>query len=210
MVAIFQGGGIFTYAILGIFIIALGLFCERAYFLYFQLKLNADDTLQRIALLLEKTNIRGALEECVKIEKHPLGRTLKAGLLRLNKKDKEIERAMEEKILREIPVIRARINYLAMLSIVSILLGFLGTVVGLINSLKEMVGQAPQAPPNAMEVLIGGISQAMVSVAFGFMVAIPCLIGYFVLDSRGNYLIAQLKEKTLSLFNALSTLKANA
>jgi len=207
MVAIFQGGGIFTYAILGIFIIALGLFCERAYFLYFQLKLNADDTLQRIALLVEKTNIRGALEECVKIEKHPLGRTLKAGLLRVNKKDKEIERAMEEKILREIPVIRARINYLAMLSIVSILLGFLGTVVGLINSLKEMVGQAP---PNATEVLIGGISQAMVSVAFGFMVAIPCLIGYFVLDSRGNYLIAQLKEKTLSLFNALSTLKANA
>ncbi|MCM8789653.1 MAG: MotA/TolQ/ExbB proton channel family protein [Candidatus Omnitrophica bacterium] len=204
MVAIFQVGGIFTYGILGILAIALGLFCERVYFLYFQLKLNADDTLQRIALLLEKTNIRGALEECVKIEKHPLGRTLKAGLLRLNKKDKEIERAMEEKILREIPVIRARINYLAMLAIISILLGFLGTVVGLIGSLKEMVGQAPAA-----DLLMSGISQAMFSIALGLMVSIPCLIGYFVLDNRGNYLIAQLKEKSLGLFNALSTLKGN-
>ncbi|MEW6380535.1 MAG: MotA/TolQ/ExbB proton channel family protein [bacterium] len=204
MTAIFQGGSVFTYSIFAISIIALGLFCERINYLYFRLKLNADDTLQRIVLLLEKTNIRGALEECVKIEKHPLGRTLKAGLLRLNKKDKEIEMAMEEKILREIPIIRAGINYMALFAIISILLGFLGTIMGLITFLKGM-GQE-----SGTQIIMGGISQAMLNIALGLIVAIPCLIGYFILNNRGNYLIGQLKEKSLGLFNALSTLRSNA
>ena len=204
MIAIFQKGGLFMYVILGVSIFAFGLFCDRIAFLYFRLKLNTDDTLQRIVLLLEKMNIRGALEECVKIEKHPLGRMLKAGLLRLNKKDKDIERAMEEKIFREVLTIRAGINYMAMFAIVSILLGFLGTVVGLIGFLNA----ASQIPGPA--IVTRGISQAMLSAAFGLIVAIPCLIGYFILNNRGNYLIAQLKEKALSLFNAISTMRSNA
>lgn len=204
MTEIFQGGNVFTYIILVVSIIALGLFCERINYLFFRLKLNADDTLQRIVLLLEKTNIRGALEECVKIEKHPLGRTLKAGILKLNKKDKEIELAMEEKILREIAVIRARINYMALLAIISILLGFLGTVMGLTTFFKEM------SQVSGTEIIMGGISQAMLNITLGLIVAIPCLIGYFILNNRGNYLIGQLREKSLGLFNALSTLRSNA
>jgi biopolymer transport protein ExbB/TolQ len=204
MIAIFQMGGVFMYSILGVLVIALGLLFDRVTFLYFHLKLNPDDTIQRIVLLLEKMNLRGAMEECVKIEKHPIGRMLKAGLLRLNKKDKDIERAMEEKILREIPIIRAGINYMAMLAVISILLGFLGTTVSLITSLNEM-SQVP-----GQVTVTRGISQSMLNAAFGLAVAIPCLIGYFILNNRGNYIIAQLKEKALSLFNALSTLRSNA
>ncbi|MEW5802211.1 MAG: MotA/TolQ/ExbB proton channel family protein [bacterium] len=204
MITVFHNGTVFTYGILLLSVVALGLFCNRVAFLYFRLNLNTDDTLQRIVLLMERMNYRGAIEECVKIENHPLGRTLKAGLLKFNKKDKDIERAMEEKILREAPVIKAGINYMGMFAIISILLGFLGTVVSLINSLSEM------SQVTGTEMIMRGISQAMVSIAFGLVVAIPCLIGYFILNNRGNYIIAQLKEKALSLFNTLSTLRSNA
>lgn len=204
MFILFQKGGIFMYAILGVSIVALALFCERAGFLYLRLKLNTDKALKKILSLLEKMNYRGALEECTKIEKHPLGRILKAGLIKSGKRDKEIERAMEEEILREIPSIKTRINYMAMFANISTLLGLLGTIMGLITAFQ---GVSSANAAMKQEILAKGISVAMFTTAFGLIVAIPCLVGYYLLNNRGNYLIDQFEEKALSLFNALSSLK---
>jgi biopolymer transport protein ExbB/TolQ len=88
------------YVILAVSITALAISCERAAYLFFKLKLNVDSTYFRIAGLLEKMNYKGALEECSKIDNHPLGRILKSGLLKADKRDKEIELAMEENIMR--------------------------------------------------------------------------------------------------------------
>ncbi|MCK7494551.1 MAG: MotA/TolQ/ExbB proton channel family protein [Comamonadaceae bacterium] len=79
------------------------MFCERASYLFFRLRLDTDQAFQKIVLSLEKYNFRAAIEECTRIEKHPLGRILKAGIMKSDKRDKEIERAMEEEIIREIP-----------------------------------------------------------------------------------------------------------
>jgi len=204
MFVLLQKGGLFMYAILGVSIIAFALFCERAGFLYFRLKINSDKAMKRILTFLEKMNYRSALEECTKIEKHPMGRILKAGLLKSGKKDKEIERAMEEKIMREIPLIKTRINYLAMFANISTLLGLLGTIMGLITAFQ---GVSTASAAMKQEILAKGISVAMFTTAFGLLVAIPCLVGYYLLNNRGNYLIDQFEEKALSLFNVLSSLK---
>jgi biopolymer transport protein ExbB/TolQ len=128
------------YVILTVSIVALALFLERASYLYFRLNLNTEKSFKRVLLLIEKSNYRGALDECARIEKHPLGRILKAGLLKSDKRDKEIELAMEEKILREIPQVKARINYLTMFANISTLLGLLGTIVGLITAFQGVSG----------------------------------------------------------------------
>lgn len=199
-----QNGGLFMYVILGVSIIALALFLERGSFLYLRLNLNTDKVFQKIMFSLEKSNYRDALEECARIEKHPLGRILKAGLLKSGKRDKEIELAMEENILREIPLVKARINYLAMLANISTLLGLLGTIVGLITAFQG-VSSANMAMKQ--EILASGISVAMFTTAFGLMVAIPCIAGYYILNNRGDYLIEKFDEKALSLLNVLSSLK---
>ncbi|NLD37287.1 MAG: MotA/TolQ/ExbB proton channel family protein [Desulfatiglans sp.] len=197
-------GGTFMYIILGVSIIALALFFERASYLYFRLKLNMDKAFFGIMKALEKANYSDALKECSKIENHPLGRILKAGLIKSDKKDKDIERAMEEKILREIPRIKARINLLTLFANISTLLGLLGTIQGLMLSFKS-VSSASEAMKQ--EVLASGISVAMLTTAFGLIVAIPCLIAYYVLNNRGEFIIDQFEEKALSLANSLSTLK---
>ncbi|MGA1870642.1 MAG: MotA/TolQ/ExbB proton channel family protein [bacterium] len=204
MFSLLKNGGFFMYIILAVSIVALTLFCERILFLYVRLKLNTDKALQKILFFLEKLNYRAAIEECTKIEKHPLGRILKAGLLKSDKKDKEIERAMEEKILREIPLIKTRINYLALFANISTLLGLLGTIMGLITAFQ---GVSSASAAMKQEILASGISVAMLTTAFGLIVAIPCLIGYYILNNRGDYLIDQFEEKALSLFNMLSSLK---
>ena len=197
-------GGLFMYVILIVSVIAMTLFLERATFLFFRLRIDIDQAYQNIIRYLEKVNYRGAIEECVRIEKHPLGRILKSGLVKSDKKDKEIERAMEESILKEIPPVRARINYLTMFANIATLLGLLGTIFGLITAFK---GVGAASDTMRQEVLAQGISMAMMTTAFGLIVAIPCIAGYYLLNNRGDYIIDQLEEKALGMFNILTVMK---
>jgi len=192
------------YVILLVSIIALVVFLERASFLYYRMKLNIDGAFKRILYPLEKRDYRGAIEECSKLHRHPIGSILKAGLLKADSKDKEIEKAMEEKILGEIPRVKARINLLTLFANISTLLGLLGTIMGLITAFKGVT-----AANDAMkqEILANGISMAMLTTAAGLVVAIPCLAGFYLLNNRGDYLIDKMEEKSVSLANLLSTLK---
>jgi biopolymer transport protein ExbB len=160
--------------------------------------------LKRVLVPLQNENFRGAIEECTKIHSHPLGSILKAGLLKADRKDQEIERAMEEKIIGEIPKVKARINLLTLFANIATLLGLLGTIMGLITAFQS-VGNADETMKQ--EILARGISMAMLTTAGGLIVAIPCLGGYYLLNNRGEYLIDKIEEKALGLANALSAMK---
>ena len=192
------------FVILGVSIIALAIFVERASFLFFRMNLNMNKALKKVLFSLEKNNFKGALEECSKIRTHPLGKILKAGLLRADRKDKEIERAMEEKIVSEIPRVKARVNLLTLFANIATLLGLLGTIMGLITAFQS-VSSANEAMKQ--EILAKGISMAMLTTAGGLLVAIPCLGGYYLLNNRGDFLVDKIEEKALGLANALSAMK---
>ena len=204
MMSLFQSGGSFMYVILLVSVVALALFAERAVFLYVNLRMNVESSFQKIMVALDTMNYRGAIEECTRLEHHPLGRILKSGLLKADMRDKDIERTLEEHILKEIPVVKARINLLTMFANISTLLGLLGTIVGLIGAFQGVSGANAAMK---QEILASGISVAMLTTAFGLIVAIPCLAGYYILNNRGEFIIDQFEEKALSLFNKLSTLK---
>jgi len=197
-------GGPFMFVILGVSIVALAIFCERAAYLYFRMNLNMDKAFARILLPLDRADYRGAIEECAKIKRHPLGRILKAGLMKSDRKDKEIERELEEKILSEIPSVKQRINLFTLFANIATLLGLLGTIMGLITAFQS-VSSANEAAKQ--EILAKGISMAMLTTAAGLVVAIPCLIMFYILNNRGDYIVDKLEEKSLSLANKLSILK---
>lgn len=204
MLTFLDSGGPFMYVILFVSIGAFSLFCERAIFLYLKLSMNTDKAYKKIMVLLDNANYRAAIEECNKIISHPLGRILKSGLLKAGKRDKEIEQAMQEGLLREVPLLKKRINYLSMFANVATLLGLLGTIIGLIAAFQ---GVSEVASSQKQEVLSAGISVAMFTTAFGLIVSIPCLMGFYLLNNRCEYLIDQFEEKALALFNVVSTMK---
>ena len=204
MASIFLNGGPFMYVILGVSIIAMAIFLERAAFLYFRMNMNIDKAYKQVLFPLEKKNFRAALEACSKMRRHPLGSILKAGLIKADRKDKEIERAMEERILSESSRLKSRVNLLTLFANISTLLGLLGTILGLITAFQS-VSSADEAIKQ--EILAKGISMAMLTTAAGLVVAIPCLAGYYILNNRGDYLIDKLEEKAISLSNMLSSMK---
>lgn len=192
------------FVILGVSIVALAIFIERAAYLFFRMNLDMDKAYKKVLHTVEKKNFREALEECSRIENHPLGNILKAGILKADRKDQEIERAMEEQIMSEIPKVKRRVNLLTLFANIATLLGLLGTILGLITAFQS-VTNADDAVKQ--EILAKGISMAMLTTAGGLVVAIPCLAGYYLLNNRSEYLIEKIEEKAVGLANALSALK---
>jgi len=204
MFSVMQSGGEFMWVIMIVSVISLALFAERYFFLYFRLGLNCDKAGVKIRKHIESSNYRGAIEECNRIKNHPLGRTIKAGLMKAGKRDKEIEQALQESVLREVPTLKARINYLSLFANIATLLGLLGTILGLIAA---FAGVADAAAAEKQEILSAGISVAMFTTAFGLVVAIPSMAGFYILNNRSDYLIGKIDEIALSVFSALTARK---
>ena len=201
MFSIMQSGGGFMWVILAVSVVALAMFADRYYFLFIRLNLNIDRASHQIKTLIEGANDQGALEECNRFIKHPLGRVLKSGILKAGKRDKEIEQAFQESVLREVPVLKSRINYLSLVANIATLLGLLGTILGLIAAFS---GVADAAAAEKQEILSAGISVAMFTTAFGLVVAIPSMAGFYLLNNRSDYLVGKIDEKALSVFSVLT------
>lgn len=204
MFSFLNSGGAFMYVILLVSIAAMALFTERALFLYWRLKLDLDQVYKRVAGTLQQSGYRQAIRECEQFTSHPLGRILKTGLLHAGKREKELEQAFQEGMLKEVPMLKARINYLSMFANIATLLGLLGTIMGLISAFD---GVSSAAASEKQEILASGISVAMFTTAFGLIVSIPCLVGFYLLNNRGDHLMDQFEEKSLSLFNLLVKLQ---
>lgn len=196
-------GGVFMLPILMVSIGALALIIERVYTLWLRYRLDEEGFVKGLMHALDEQDFAGALEECARAERNPLSRVLRAGLLKVHRSDKEIERAMEEEMLRTAPTIRKRIGYLATLGNVATLLGLLGTIFGLIQAFE---GVSMADPATKQEILARGISVAMLTTAFGLIVAIPCLLSHAFLQNKSIQMIEGLEEKAFTLFNKISAL----
>ncbi len=196
-------GGIFMLPIMMVSIAALALIIERVYTLWMRYRLDEEGFVKGLMHALDEQDFAGAIEECARAENNPLSRVLRAGLLKVHRSDKEIERAMEEEMLRTAPTIRKRIGYLATLGNVATLLGLLGTIFGLIQAFE---GVSMADPATKQEILARGISIAMLTTAFGLIVAIPCLLSHAFLQNKSIQMIEGLEEKAFTLFNKISAL----
>lgn len=188
---------IFTTSLMSWFVII-----ERSYFLYFRYRINADHFLEQIVGYLEERKFSRAIEFANLAGGHPLALVLKAGLVKCNESEKDIQRSMEAASRRAAPAITKNIPYLAMLANVATLLGLLGTILGLVESFRG-VSHANLAV--RQEILSNGISVAMFTTAFGLMAAIPCIVAFTILQIRQNFLLSQIETKANDLFNYLSS-----
>jgi len=201
MLDVMQRGGSFMWVILFASMVAVALIIERSYVLWFRYRLNAEEFINQIIGYLEEKKFSRAIEACNVEGSHPLAEVLKAGLMKANESDKDIQRAMEAATMRVMPDITKRVNYLSMIANVSTLLGLLGTIMGLIEAFRG-VAQADAAAKQ--DILSKGIAVAMFTTAFGLIAAIPAIVSYTILQNRQGTLLNQIESKATDLFNYLS------
>ena len=142
-------------------------------------------------------NIQGAVKVCSG-NPTPVTRIIQQGLTKFNRPDAEVQAAMDEAALKEIPKLEARTGYLAMLGNVATLVGLLGTILGLIHSFAGVAGVDPSMKAT---LLAKGISEAMNCTAFGLICAVPALLWFAVLNGWTQHVIDDINEVSVQVVN---------
>jgi biopolymer transport protein ExbB/TolQ len=201
VVEVLKDGGWMMYVILGVSVFALAIILDRFVSLFLRSKLDLRKLMGQVVREVEAENYTQAIETCNIRTKHPLPMVLKAGLSKANRREKEIERAMEEEMLRALPAIQRGVGLLGFLGNTATLLGLLGTIFGLIRAFNWVnVANATQR----QEVLSEGISIALYTTAFGLIVAVPVLFVHQIIAGRVEKLLIQIEEGATALLIALA------
>ncbi len=203
IVSFFRNGGFVMWPILLVLITGLAIMIERAIYILVTNRIDASAFVNRVLELVQRDNIRSAIEFCA-MSQAVLPRITRAGLEEAGKSPSEIQNAFELAAMREIPKLEKRTQYLATIANIATLLGLLGTIFGLISSF-EAVATADASMKASL--LSGGISQAMNTTAFGLIVAIPCMIGYSVIQEKTNELIDEINQNVARVYKRLIAVK---
>ncbi len=169
----FRQGGIFMYPLLFFSVLAATVAVER-FIVFSKAKINVNAFLTQIRkALLVNRNVKEAIKVCEQ-NKGPVASVMKAGLLRYGQPREEIEKTIENAALYELDRLEKRLGVLGTTANVAPMLGFLGTVAGMIKSFATL---AEQGLTNPAAVAVG-ISEALITTATGLIIAIPAQLVY--------------------------------
>ena len=198
----FDKGGPLMWAILAGAVIGLFVFFERLYVLQ-RSRVVPRAFVDRIRAMVTKGQTREAQLLCEE-NGSSIARMMVASLQAFadGKTRAEIKEAVEEVGGREVAHLDKNVEIIGTVASVSPLLGLLGTVVGMIQVFQRFVDAYAegQATP---DVFAEGIWTALITTAYGLMVAIPMLVIYKFLQGRNDRLIVEMEEDALGIVGLL-------
>ncbi|KST64019.1 biopolymer transporter ExbB [Mastigocoleus testarum BC008] len=179
---LFTAGGVVMIPLLGFSILAVMLIIER---ISFWVRINRRQRLvvREFLSLYRQNNVVGAIDKLRKNTDLPISRIFLAALELEQPNPEEFRLALESEAQAEIPLLKRFQNIFETIISLAPLLGLLGTVLGLIASFASLnLGDVGGTKTSGVT---GGISEALVSTAFGLFVAIFTLL--FANTFRGLY-----------------------
>ncbi len=150
-------------------------------------------------VLLQKAN--EAVTLCKKHAAHPLPAMFVAALENRDLPREELEKMLERMGNHAVHDLEKRLGGLSAIVGIAPLMGFLGTITGLIGAFMAWEKAGSDITVSA---LAGGIYQAMLTTAAGLMVAIPLYICYNYFISRIKYYAHELSNYSSQLLEALA------
>lgn len=177
--------------------IAFYIFIER----YLTIKKAAqidESFMNNIRFNVQSGNIQGAKSLCQATDS-PVARMVEKGLMRIGKPLRDIDAAIENVGNLEIFKLEKNLSTLASIAGASPMLGFLGTVTGMIIAFYKMASEQNVTP----NVLAGGIYQALLTTAFGLVVGIFALVAYNVLVANVDKVVFKMERSTTEFMDLL-------
>lgn len=193
-------GGILMIPIFILFSIAVYVIAERWSALN-RTNQKIEPFLERIERYLKNGRPKDALAFCDDFDK-PLARILKAGIKRLGRPIRDIEDAIDNAGKKEIFNLEKRMNWLATIAGVAPLLGFTGTVTGMIEAFIDIQNLEGNVNPS---VLAGGIWEALITTAAGLIVGLIAFGAYNFLLGKINRTIFELENASADFIDLLQS-----
>lgn len=193
------GGGWYIMIPLGILsIVAVYIFIER--YLSVARVVKGDTAfMDKVRELVLKGEIEPARQLCKQVD-NPYSRMIEKGLMRVGKPMSDINLAIENEGKLEITKLEQSLSMEATIAGAAPMIGFLGTVIGMMAAFHEM-----NTSGNAVELnqLAGGIMQAMVTTAAGLVIGIIAYLAYNILVGRIDKVAFKMDEISVRFIDML-------
>jgi biopolymer transport protein ExbB len=152
--------------------------------------------LDEVDVLINKRNIPQALQ-LARGSDSPAGRILAAGLERHDEGSERVLKAIENVGYIEMAALEQGLTWLATVSNVAPLMGFLGTVIGMIQAFQaiEFAGEVEAT------VVAAGIKVALITTAAGLMIAIPINVMHNYFVTRIDRLVVDMEESAQKMID---------
>lgn len=178
-------------------ILALAIFVER--YLTIKKAGRIDETfLNNIRSAVAAGNIDGAKAVCKNVNS-PYSRIVLKGLQRIGKPLRDIDAAIENVGNLELFKLEKRLSTLASIAGAAPMIGFFGTVTGMMLAFYKMSSESNVTP----DVLAGGIYQALYTTAGGLFIGIFAFVGYNLLVASVDKVIFQMEKTAVDFMDLL-------
>jgi biopolymer transport protein ExbB len=183
-------------------VFALAIIIERFIALR-RAKINVNEFLAKIRkALIVNRSIREAVKVCEQY-RGPVASIMKAGLLKYGQPKEDVEKTIENAALFEMGRLERFLVFLATTANVAPLLGFFGTVTGMIKSFDALAAAGLSNP--AMVAI--GIKEALTTTAGGLAVAIPVQLAYNYFMSRINKFVRDIETSANMLLETFGEME---
>ncbi len=197
---IFAGGPmgvIIVLVLIGLLVVAPYIFIER-YLTIKQAGRIDQSFMNNIRANVQSGNIQGAKVLCQNTDS-PIARMVEKGILRIGKPLKDIDTAIENVGNLEVFKLEKNLSTLASIAGAAPMIGFFGTVTGMILAFYKMATEQNVTP----DVLAGGIYQALITTAFGLFIGILAFVGYNLLVANVEKVVYKMERTTMEFMDLL-------
>lgn len=197
MVDFFVQGGGFMWPILIALLFGLAIIGERAYSLI-NSSSNTDQFFDDVKTVYDDSGKEQAIEFCENTP-GPVASIFYAGLSKMEKTKEEIEKAVQNAGGLEMAFLEKNMIWINSVITIAPMLGFTGTVVGMIKAFEDIKMANDISPA----VVAGGISQALLTTAFGLIVAMIMQVAQNFFVSMIDKLILDMEEQSIKIVEYL-------
>ncbi len=203
LIQLYIDGGGFMHPILALLILGLAVSIERVITLT-RASVNNQKFIARIKESLSDGGIAAATEVCSNT-RGPVASIFHAGLLRVDRGIEHVEKAVMNAGSIEMAFLEKNLIWLSTVIAVAPMLGFMGTVWGMIIAFQDIAAANDISPA----IVAGGISTALLTTLMGLVVAtiIQLLHNWFI--SRIDKLIVDMEESSTELVDTLIEMQAS-
>ncbi len=195
---LFADGGAMMYPLVICSLLAFGVIIAKGWTLWV-----AHRESQGLLKEVEALSLKGRLDEALQMAEErpgPVAAILYAGLRRVKERrasGRDVEKAVQTTGVIELGFLERGLVVLATIANVAPLMGFLGTVAGMISAF----GAIAEAGQVDASLVAGGIKVALITTATGLIIAVPVNLAYNFFVTRIDKLIVDMEEGTAAVLN---------
>ena len=201
---IFLKGGVVMWLILACSVLGLSVVIDR-FLVLRKAKINVPAFMVRLRGLIKKKDISSAVSVCME-ENSPIANIVRKGLKKYKYGHDRVKDAIENAGKLEISKLEQGLSILATVAGIAPLLGFLGTVTGMITAFMTIEDLAGSANPSD---LAGGIWEALITTAFGLIVGIFALAFYNFFLSKVKRLVGDMETVANDVVDTIQDISEN-